>query len=173
MYQLRVALLDQNSERLGSASEFVKVPDLSTGHLALSSILLRKGRAAFSGVDHPEGQAAGDDSAIAAATRVFRPGDELSYEYLVFNAKSSAQHKPSLEVETRLFRDGKQVYAGQPMVPGVTGDAASGRLLAGGHMTLTQAVPPGEYVLQIVVTDKLAREKYQIASEWTDFELQR
>jgi len=31
--------------------------------------------------------------------------------------------------------------------------------------------PPGEYVLQVIITDKLAKEKQQIASQWIDFEI--
>ena len=30
---------------------------------------------------------------------------------------------------------------------------------------------PGEYVLQVVVTDKLAKEKHRTASQWIDFEV--
>lgn len=31
---------------------------------------------------------------------------------------------------------------------------------------------PGDYVLQIVVTDMLAKEKYGTASQWMDFQVQ-
>lgn len=172
-YQVRVALLDQNSDRTGSANELVNVPDLAKGKLALSSILLRKDApAGISAVDHAEGQVGASDPAIAEATRVFKAGDALSYQYLLFNAKTS-EGKSSLEVETRLFRDGKQVYAGQPMVPELAGDAAAGRLLAGGRINLSQAIPPGGYVLQLIVTDRLAKGKSRTASQWVDFEIQR
>ena len=30
---------------------------------------------------------------------------------------------------------------------------------------------PGEYVLQIVVTDLLAKDKYRVATQWMDFEI--
>jgi hypothetical protein len=30
---------------------------------------------------------------------------------------------------------------------------------------------PGEYVLQVIVTDNLAKEKYRVATQWMDFEL--
>jgi len=173
MYQMRIALHDQNSEHLGSANQFVQVPDLTKGRLTLSSILLRhETRGTPSDVNHAEGQVANDDPAVAAAMRVFKPGDALSYQYLVFNAQSSSERKADLEVQTRLFRDGKQIYTGQPMIPTLAGEVASKRLLAGGNMTLARAVPAGDYVLQIVVTDKQAKKKYQIASQWIDFEVQ-
>ena len=39
-YQVRGAVRDQESGHIGSASEFVEVPDLARGHLALSGIAL-------------------------------------------------------------------------------------------------------------------------------------
>ena len=42
--QLRVAVRDSASESIGSASEFVQVPDLSTNRLALSGIYLSGSR---------------------------------------------------------------------------------------------------------------------------------
>ncbi len=41
-YQMRVALRDEDSNQVGSASEFIEVPDVSKGKLALSSLILRK-----------------------------------------------------------------------------------------------------------------------------------
>jgi len=167
LYQMRVALGtitgDQSSERIGTANQFIDVPDLTKGRLALSSVLLRQdARGAVPGDDDP---------ATAAALRVFKAGDALSYEYFVFNAQSGNAHKTDLEVQTRLFRDGRLVYTGQPMVPDLTGEAATGRLLAGGHMSLAKGISPGDYVMQVIVTDKLAKQKYRSASQAIDFEV--
>jgi hypothetical protein len=53
MYQMRVALRDQSSERVGAANEFIDVPDLTRGRLTLSSVLLRQSVAgAVPDVDH-------------------------------------------------------------------------------------------------------------------------
>ena len=41
-YQLRVALRDEGSEQLGSASQFVEVPDVHKGHLTLSSLVIKE-----------------------------------------------------------------------------------------------------------------------------------
>src|SRR2546430_2307025 len=41
VYQLRVALRDETSERVGSASQFVEVPDFKNNRLTLSGIILR------------------------------------------------------------------------------------------------------------------------------------
>lgn len=174
MYQMRVALRDQSSERVGAANQFIDVPDLTRGRLTLSSILLRQDvRGALPDVNHAEGQVFQDDPATAAALRVFKPGYALTYDYLVFNAQSGDAHKTDLEVRTRLFRDGNLIYTGQPMVPAVAGEATSGRLLAGGHLTLATGISPGDYVLQVIVTDKLAKQKYRVASQAIDFTVLR
>lgn len=173
LYQMRVALRDQTTGRLGTANQFIEVPDLKDGRLALSSVLLRRDAAgATGGVDHIEGRVADNDPATGAALRVFKPGSPLAYEYLVFNAQSGAARNADLEVQTRLYHDGKLVYEGKPMVPSLTGEAASGRLLAGGHMTLAEGMSPGDYLLQVTVTDKLAKQKFQSTSQTTDFTVQ-
>jgi hypothetical protein len=32
-------------------------------------------------------------------------------------------------------------------------------------------MPPGDYILQIIVTDLLADQKHRMATEWIDFEI--
>src|SRR2546430_7684778 len=40
-YQLRTALRDESSERIGSATQFIEVPDVKKNRLTLSGILMR------------------------------------------------------------------------------------------------------------------------------------
>ena len=169
-YQMRVALRDQSSNRIGAANEFIEVPDLTRKRLALSSLLLRlNGRQEASAANPIGGPASADDPAAPAAFRVFHSGDPLYYEYFVFNSQTGADRKADLEVQTRLFQEGKPVYTGRPMVPAIAGDASTGRLLAGGHLTLTPDFPAGDYVLQVIVTDNRAPQKYRTATQAIDF----
>jgi hypothetical protein len=126
-------------------------------------------RQSLSGANPIEGKASDNDPVTTAAFRVFQPGDPLYYEYFVFNAQTGASHKADLEVQTRLFRDATLLYVGRPMVPAIAGEASTGRLLAGGHLTLGHEFPAGDYVLQVIVTDKLAKQKYQTTSQAIDF----
>jgi hypothetical protein len=163
MYQVRVALRDEDSGRLGSASQFMETPDLSKGRLALSSILL---------AESPSHSGEGNsDPASTAAERIFKPGDALSYQYTIFNAQTDSQGKTDLRVQTRIFRDGQPVYEGQAFVPELARQADQKRLAAGGNMVLAKAIPPGDYVLQVIVTDRLAKQKYQNSAQWMDFEI--
>jgi hypothetical protein len=63
------------------------------------------------------------------------------------------------------------VYRGQPTVPDLAGQTDRKRLVAGGNMVLAKGIPPGDYILQLIVTDGLASQKDNTASQWTDFEL--
>ena len=173
-YQMRVALRDRGSDRIGAANEFIEVPDLTNKRLAVSSLLLRldarqRPSGANPGAGLLESIASDNDPATSAAFRFFHPGDSLYYEYFVFNAQTGADHAADLEVQTRLFRDGNLVYTGQPMIPAVAGDANTGRLLAGGHLTLAHEFLSGDYVLQVILTDKLAKQKYRTTSQAIDF----
>ncbi|HEY0172406.1 MAG TPA: hypothetical protein VGB98_15395, partial [Pyrinomonadaceae bacterium] len=47
----------------------------------------------------------------------------------------------------------------------------AGDIDAGGRLRLGGELGPGEYVMQLVVTDLLAKEKYRVATQWIDFEI--
>jgi hypothetical protein len=174
-YQVRVVLRDAGSELLGSASQFIEVPDIDKGRLALSGIVLRKEQPlaiATEGQDHQEGAQADVDPQGTPAVRIFKQGAAITYGYQILNAQADGNQKADLEVQTRLFRDGQEVYAGKPSPVQVAGQADPKRLIGGGRMQLGAKISPGDYVLQVVVTDKLAKEKYRVATQAMDFEIQ-
>jgi hypothetical protein len=73
----------------------------------------------------------------------------------------------------RLFRDGKEIFTGrvQPLDAGNQLDLK--RLTASGALQLGTDMTPGEYILQIIVTDPLAKDKYRTATQWIDFEVSK
>ena len=75
-YQLRVAAWDANSERAGSASTFVEIPDYNRAGIALSSVQLYDSDAKRNG----ELTRAGVLGAGSAVTRVFASGAVLKYD---------------------------------------------------------------------------------------------
>lgn len=187
-YQLRTALRDTATERVGSASQFIDVPNINKNQLTLSGIIIngrdpsaksapaRNQDAAATGPDAQARNAAAEetetDPRAGPAVRRFRHGMVMSYTYVIYNAAlDKATNRPRLQVQMRAFRDGKQVFTGrvQPLDPSEQTDfkrlAASGALLLGTDMI------PGEYILQIIVTDLLASEKHRTATQWIDFEI--
>ena len=87
------------------------------------------------------------------------------------SALHSRKNIELLTTQAKIFRDGKPVYEG-PVKPVDVGDQKDlERIPAGGGVQLGPALEPGEYLLQIVVTDPLAKEKYRTATRWVDFEI--
>ena len=173
-YQMRVAVRDASSAQLGSASQFIEIPDLKNGRLELSSILLRQDTgAASSDAGHSEGRVSEPDPAGSAAVRIFKPGDALVYGYFVFNARTDLSKKADLVVETRLSRDNQRIYRSQPMIPNLGTETDAHTFRAGGHFQLAASITPGDYVLQVIVADKLARARNDYASQWIDFEVEK
>jgi VWFA-related protein len=193
-YQLRAAVRDTATERVGSASQFIEVPDLGDNRLALSGIVLsgedlpavaktNAGAASpFSGALLSASSIAGrkPGAAVAAepdaqagpATRRLRRGSELFYNFAVYNARTKgAGALPRLTSRTRLFRDGRELFAGKPLPIEIGEQRDMKRLLAGGRMKLAAAAKPGEYVLQVIVTDEAPGERVRVASQWIDFEI--
>ena len=187
-YQLRVAVLDEASDETGSANELVEVPDLNDGRLALSGIVLSGKLAAGAqvGVAPTRESAAGDAQAASASgpvdveleadpsVRRLRPGMELHYDFIIYNAQAEdATGRPRLQTQVRLFRDGQLAYEGKPAPFDTPQQEDLKRLRAGGSIKLSRNAAPGDYVLQIIVTDLLAKESRRVATQWIDFEITR
>jgi hypothetical protein len=119
-----------------------------------------------------EGQFVADDPNNSAAVRIFKQGAGIVYGYEILNAQTDREKKPQLLVQTRLFRDGQEVYTGAPSPMNTEGQRNPQRLISLGSMKLGQS-PPGDYVLQVIVTDKLAKEKNRIAAQSMDFEIRQ
>ena len=175
-YQLRVAVRDVASERVGSATQFVEVPDLRKKRLSLSSILLMATppdeAAAAPAAAASSGGVEGYSPLRDAAVRRFRQGERVDFHYQIYNAKlDKATGRPQLQTQMRIFRDGRTVYEGGVQAYDASGQTEPARLQAGTRLRLGQDLPPGEYILQFTVTDALADRKHAVASQWVDFEI--
>ena len=174
-FQLRTAVRDAGSGRVGSANQFIEVPDVKKERLTLSGIYLaeREGAGAAA-AEAPKADGEGKiderDPQTGPAVRRFRPGALVEYGYEVYNARlDKATRRPQLQSQARLFRDNRPVFVGK--VVGLNGRADSSRLTAFGRLQLGTNLTPGEYVLQVIVTDALAGAKSRVTSQWIEFEI--
>jgi len=177
-YQFRVAVRDATSSRIGTAGQFVEVPDLKSA-LALSGITVSSGigpngpeATSVSGTARPaDGQTTSDNSMANPANRRFRQGSNLFFGYAVYKAQlDKATHLPNLTAQAKLFCDGKLVYEGGLKPVDLTGQTDLERITGGGGLQLGM-LPPGEYILQLFVNDALAPEKNRTTTQWIDFEI--
>ncbi len=180
-YQLRTALRDRTSERVGSASQFVEVPDVKKNRLTTSGIVVRgMSLSAYAKLFSDSPQSANQDdtvedettAAASPALREFRRGMALVYAFTIYNSQmDKVTGKPSLQIQTRLFRNGQQLFCGKPMPLVPTDQKDPKRMPVAGAIQLGANMQPGEYVIQVLVTDLLAKEKYRVASPWMSFEI--
>lgn len=169
-YQFRVALRDSATAKVGSASQFIEVPNLKKKRLELSSIILNnytldQWQKVSTGKTTQKDSAAVDTN---NAFRQFKRGTVLRYDYIVYNAKTNPS---DLQVRARLFRNGELLIEGNPSSIDTKRQTDPKRIETAGAITLGNNLEPGEYVLQVIVTDKRAKRKHRIASRWIDFEI--
>jgi hypothetical protein len=180
-YQFRVAVRDAQAGTIGSASQFIEIPDLKKNRLTLSGVVLEN----FTPdqwtrfASEARNQSNAKEGAIIDATdpmndtshRRFGRNSVLRYGFEVYNAKLSSSGKPALSTRIRVYRDGQLLLDGQKL-PLETGEQPDmRRIQAGGALNLPREMVPGEYVLQIIVTDDAAREKGVVATQFVQFEL--
>ena len=166
-YQFRVAVRDASSSRLGTAGQFVEVPNLNSGRLTLSSITV-------SGSSGSNADAAAENNESSSmsgpAQRRFRTPSNLYFGYVIHNASlDRSNRQPKMTASMRLIRDGKIIFEGQPKAVDQSGQSDLTRIITGGGLQLGTDMAPGEYILQITVADLL--EKNKIATQWIDFEI--
>jgi hypothetical protein len=184
-YQLRVAMRDARSGRVGSANQFIEVPDFNKGRLILSGIVVaglkmadpKKSDATGSGLSQVATGGPGKigpelDPQASPSLRTFHAGMMMDYGFFIYNAKLDRQtRQPQVETQLTLYRDGKPVFTGQANAFDTSQQSDLKRMAARGRLRLGTNLAPGEYVLQMVVTDKLAKGKHRTATQWIDFEL--
>ena len=184
-YQLRTAVRDTASLKLGSANQLIEVPAVEKGAIALSGIIVRGIDTAARANPQSAGASAADQAAstregrineadpqTGPAVRRFIRGMILEYAYLLYNANlDKATRRPHLETQLRLYRDGQPVYTGK--VKTFDGGAQQDfkRLVAGGSFQLGKELQPGDYVLQVIVADRAEEKKSRTVSQWIDFEI--
>lgn len=170
-YQLRIAFHDTKSGKIGSANQFVEVPNFNKKRLALSGIVLES----FSLNDYQKmigGETMEDRNPVNdTAVRQFPAGTVLTFGAAVYNPKIGADGKPDLTSRVRIFKDGKVIYEGKTQIISTGNIKDLRRVQNAGTMALGTDMETGEYVLQVLITDNLAKKKRQTVSQFVPFEI--
>jgi hypothetical protein len=170
-FQYRVAIRDAVGGRVGSASQFIEVPDLKKNRLTVSSIILENLTADQWRNMSLTGASPGADPVADTALRRVRVGSVLRYGYEIYNAKLNGSKQPQLQTKIRVFRDGTLVLDGKPTSFDLGGQTNLSHLRAVGAVAIGLKLVPGDYILQVIVTDQLAKGKQQIATQFVQFEV--
>jgi hypothetical protein len=167
-YQMRVALRDATSARLGSANQFIEVPNLKKNRLALSGVVIRRFNPTAATAAQKPFQS---DEERDSAMRRFHPGDTLKFDWSIYNAKTGKSAKPNLVIQYKIYKDDKQFFATSEKPVNISQQSSFGVIDKSEAFTLGKKIPAGNYVLQVIVKDLQANEKNQVAAQWTDFEI--
>ncbi len=175
-YQMRVAIRDTVTNRLGSAYQFVEVPNLKKHRLTLSGVLLvNLDFDSWQKISSMTSEAVPKlvDPLADTAIRQFRPGSVLTYSTNIYNARSNQAFKADLTIQAKLFGDQTLVFEGKTNhLQKETGAPAEG-IAAKGSIRLGAALPVGNYTLQLIVTDNNAKKGRQVAVQFVPFEIVR
>ena len=186
-YQFRAVIRDAETGRMGSAGQFIQVPDLSKNRLELSGLVLTSTRTESdkqstnaptgpptnsvtgSPTGSPTGAEERDDIQPTPNVRRFSRDSVIDYGAFVYNATPDPKTgKPQLTTQLEIYREGKVLHQLEPRPIDPADVADPKRLECGGRLKLT-SFPPGDYVMRLIVTDQLAKQKYERAEQWMDF----
>jgi hypothetical protein len=172
-YQYRIAIRDPKSGRTGSASQFIEVPDLKKKHLTASSIVLEnltpeQWRKAG---EETSTRPVGSDPMSDTALRRVRRNSVLRYGFEIYNAALNPSKRPQLTTRIRVFRDGKIFLDGKEKPVDLEGQIDLQRIRSSGALAIGEQMPPGDYILQVIITDPLAKKNRQVASQFVAFEI--
>lgn len=160
-YYVRIAVQDETSKKVGSAYEFVTIPDLAKGRLAMSNIFIINNDEDASWVwlgtmKEPSQKvlvpALQREQSRTPALRSYRPGESLEYMALVYNANRQGKN-PDLEAQIFLYKDGRELVKGEPQKVDLSGLTNFSKIPIRKKLVLGDDMQEGNYVLQLLVRD--------------------
>jgi VWFA-related protein len=155
LYQVRVGAIERATGTVGSATAWVKIPDVSKRGMAMSSIIL--------GDEKPEAsEQAKASNLLVEGMRVsvdhkFERSSNLLYLVYIYNAThadATSAARPDIALQVKIFRDDQMVVALPPRQLSIESQDPN-RLASAAEIPL-QELPTGQYVLQITATDRTA-----------------
>lgn len=172
VYTFRLAVRDNNSKRLGSAGDFIEIPDVQKSKFQVLGLIAygtdQAGNPLIPKQRPVNASFAPVFSESVPSLRRFPRNSVLSYAYTVYNPKMDASGKLNLTREIRLYRDGKVLAAfpEEPLKLVSVSDPA--RIEDHGIVRIGGGIEIGEYILQLIVRDRIGSK---VSSQWIDFEV--
>jgi VWFA-related protein len=176
-YYLRIGVEDQTSKRVGSAYEFLTIPDLKKGRLAMSNLFIANNKDDRSWIWSGDSGSDKDQQLLVPvlqkdetrfpAVRSFSPGDDLDYMAVIYNA--GRKQAPDLESQFFLYREGVELTKGDPQPVDVAGVTDFTRIPIRKIMKLGKELQEGNYVLQLVIRDKQDAGKNGLVAQALNF----
>jgi hypothetical protein len=155
-YQLRIVVREDDTGSLGTLSRYLEVPDLTNGHLAMSSIFLYAA--------DPTKDASTSPIPLLALRRLSRKQD-LRYAALIYNPKLDKNNKAQLRSQLTITQGDTVIFQEPEQTIDVQGNQQARKL---GQLALAK-VKPGRYTMTLTITDPLAEKKVGTVARRADF----
>jgi len=151
-YQARVAIREEGSARMGSASKWVEIPDVGKKQLTLSGVFLSAGKE-----DQNDLQPANSVyiPQPSSATRRFKKDGAVDFMVFAYNAKAE-KNTADLVIQSQVFSGSKLVYASPIAKMTIPESVDLLRIPYAARVSL-EAFNPGPYELRVVVIDRLTK----------------
>lgn len=149
-FQFRAVVREESTGKMGTISRYLEIPNLSNGKLTMSTLYLFAADGAGKGAPQP----------IQTLRRIGR-NQELRYAAVVYNTKRDGKANTQLIISQGgrvLFKEAEQLLTGSDPT----------KMVKQGALGLSK-VPPGRYLLTLVVTDPAADTKSGTISRSIDF----
>lgn len=167
LYQVRVVARDEKTGRSGSAHSWIEIPDLASGQLAMSSLVI--GVRAQSASTTTTSTTPGFDATELRIARRFSNTDFLRFMLFVYNgARAPVDSKPDVALQVQVIRDDQPVITSPLRKVSVEGVEDLSRLPFAAEIPLN-GLPAGRYVLQITAVDRVSK---QSTFQQTRFEIE-
>ena len=168
-YDLRVAVRDSNSRLIGSASQWIVVPDLRKKELFFSTVSLADVDQNGKPVAPESVKTENGALPVETATPRFRRGSTIAYIYTLYNpALDKASGQPNLTVQSVLYRNGKPVAEEKAQNITLAAKTDRTRVDGGNYLKLEPNLQAGSYSLRVTVKDLTSGKTTE---QWVDFEL--
>ncbi|MBO0858426.1 MAG: VWA domain-containing protein [Chloracidobacterium sp.] len=165
-YQFRAIIRDAKTGRMGSAGQFIQVPDLSKNRLYLSGLVLSTEKKHTGQAPPAEPR---DDIPPTPNMRRFLGDSTIDYGAVIYNPTlDPTTGKPKLTLQLEIYHDGKVFQQLEPRNLDTSKMADPMRVDCVGRLKLT-SIPAGDYMLHLIVTDQFADRKFSRAEQWMDF----
>lgn len=154
LYQVRVAAMDEKSGRVGSASQWVEIADLSKRKLALSSLLIGELNSSAEHRQSASSNSSEPEMVDINVSRRFTHNSRLRYLIYIYNAMMRTTGA-DVTLQTQIFRGPNLITGTPPRKLSANGQDASAIPYAA-EVPLN-SMPRGHYTLQVTSTDNNAR----------------
>jgi VWFA-related protein len=155
-YQVRASVRDANSAAIGSAGEYVLVPNVKQQRLALTTLRL----------DESDARADEQFRDPASVLRQFRPGTKLSLIFLI-ETDQPDRLPENFDASIELFSGEQSILKGPVTVTPVPHQSL---LFARAELTIENDLKTGQYYLVAFVTQHSGKRVLK-ATGWTDFQV--